>query len=130
MHNLLSFSSNHTSTYTSTISSKTKSTACNGKNEGRQSVFFNFLKGNNLRHSISAIVMVLAVSLNASAVGAECKGQAATLCENDQSCSWVNAYQRKDGRAVKGFCRVKTKGRKPTNKTATKLKTATPLKAK
>jgi len=38
-----------------------------------------------------------------------CKGLEQTACQAEQSCGWVNAYSRKDGREVKAFCRTKSK---------------------
>lgn len=49
-----------------------------------------------------------------------CKGLETAECGARNSCSWVNSYQRKDGRSVKGFCRTKAK------RVAVKAKTLEP----
>jgi hypothetical protein len=65
-------------------------------------------------------VLTVSLGLSASALSAECKGQLQSQCEGSQSCSWVDGYERKDGRSVKGFCRTKSKGGKLNTKTKPK----------
>lgn len=45
--------------------------------------------------------------LGASSATAEtaCKGLSQQACDGSQSCSWVDAYVRKDGREVASYCR-------------------------
>lgn len=39
----------------------------------------------------------------------QCKGLNSKDCAAQASCSWVNAYERKDGKQVNAFCRTKAK---------------------
>ena len=45
---------------------------------------------------------------SAPAFASECKGLEQPRCESNESCSWVDSYQRKDGIKVAGHCRVKS----------------------
>ena len=38
-----------------------------------------------------------------------CKGLESAACASNAQCGWVAAYERKDGREVKAFCRTKAK---------------------
>jgi hypothetical protein len=40
-------------------------------------------------------------------LAAECKGMEKAACERQDSCTWVDSYQRKDGVKVSGYCRGK-----------------------
>ena len=48
-----------------------------------------------------------------------CKGSIEKVCEANSDCSWVKPYTRKDGKAVKGFCRNKP-GKASSKTTQTK----------
>lgn len=48
----------------------------------------------------------------------QCKGLDNDACTQQESCSWVNGYERKDGRLVSSFCRTKAKS-KSTSATTT-----------
>lgn len=54
------------------------------------------------------ISMMLTGSANAAS---QCKGLENTACNSNNACSWVNEYERKDGRKVKGFCRTSSRGK-------------------
>jgi len=41
-----------------------------------------------------------------------CKGLENSACSANASCSWVEGYERKDGRKVKSFCRTKSAAKK------------------
>ena len=87
----------------------------------------------NLNRSKSALIAGLLVSLafssqaNAASV---CKGLENSACDSTSSCSWVEGYTRKDGKAVKSFCRSKAKSKTTkSNKLAKKtVKTSTASK--
>jgi hypothetical protein len=49
------------------------------------------------------------LSVTATAASA-CKGLPEATCAAEQSCRWVNAYVRKDGREVAGYCRISRAG--------------------
>jgi len=66
----------------------------------------------------SGLVALLSAG-SASAVSA-CKGLDDSACNSDQTCRWVEGYERKDGRQVKSFCRTK-----PTSKKKADQKTDT-----
>jgi hypothetical protein len=38
-----------------------------------------------------------------------CKGKEQKICLTDADCSWVNSYERSDGKTVNAFCRTKAK---------------------
>jgi hypothetical protein len=59
-----------------------------------------------IRLSVAALaVSVVTLSLTANAAS-PCKGLAESMCASEQSCRWVGAYTRKDGREVSGYCRL------------------------
>lgn len=71
---------------------------------------------------ISLITISLLVSLlmaGPATAASACKGLENSACDNKASCGWVEGYQRKDGRAVKSFCRAK-----PLTKTSVSKKLA------
>lgn len=49
---------------------------------------------------------------NAASAASACKGLESAACDASSSCSWVEGYTRKDGRAVKSFCRAKASSKK------------------
>lgn len=64
----------------------------------------------SLKKTVVASALLLSfVSLNTQA--SECKGLDNKVCTENAACSWVEAYQRKDGREINAFCRTSTKGR-------------------
>jgi hypothetical protein len=52
----------------------------------------------------SAVLALAAAPLHAQSA---CKGLEKGGCEKKESCSWVDAYTRKDGVKVAGHCRTK-----------------------
>lgn len=61
-----------------------------------------------LRASVLAVIFM---SVGSTAMAAsQCKGLSDAKCGEAASCSWVEGYERKDGRKVKSFCRTKFKG--------------------
>ena len=63
-------------------------------------------------HTIRAIFIALALGLFATQAHAAsaCKGLDNLACAAKEQCSWVQGYERKDGRKVKAFCRTSSKG--------------------
>ncbi len=61
----------------------------------------------SIRNSILAISLVSAMSFSGQASASQCKGLESNDCGSNASCSWVEGYERKDGRTVKSFCRTK-----------------------
>ena len=60
-----------------------------------------------LRASIVAITLIGSlVTTNSVTAASACKGLENSACNANASCGWVNAYERKDGRSVKAFCRT------------------------
>ncbi len=43
-----------------------------------------------------------------------CKGKKTESCQTDNSCTWVNAFENKNGTQVKGHCRSKPKKKNPS----------------
>lgn len=66
-----------------------------------------------IRNSIVVVSLLggMVFSGQASAASA-CKGLENNACASNNACSWVEGYQRKDGRQVKSFCRAKPAGKK------------------
>jgi hypothetical protein len=64
--------------------------------------------------ALGLLTSLLAVS-PATAASA-CKGLENSVCTSNASCGWVEAYQRKDGRTVKSFCRTKSGAKKVSKK--------------
>ncbi len=59
--------------------------------------------------ALNTVILSLALGLGASSVQAECKGSSQSACENDNKCSWVKGYTRKDGAKVAAHCKSKPK---------------------
>lgn len=57
-----------------------------------------------------------------AAAASACKGLDNSACTDNTSCGWVEGYQRKDGRSVKSFCRIKSASKKPTAQKSTAKK--------
>ena len=54
--------------------------------------------------SLFAACAVMLLPLSAGAAS-QCKGMALDQCAGANECRWVDAYVRKDGREVSGYCR-------------------------
>lgn len=64
-----------------------------------------------LRTIAFTTVLTLGLASSGQAMAAsQCKGLDNSACDSNAACGWVNAYERKDGRKVNGFCRTKSKG--------------------
>lgn len=64
---------------------------------------------------LMAATLVLGLGLastQANAAG-QCKGLQNNACTTNAACTWVQGYERKDGRTVKSFCRAKAKPKSP-----------------
>ena len=75
--------------------------------------------------SASFMIGLVLASSPVQAVSA-CKGLDTKACGTATSCSWVNGYERKDGRSVSSFCRAKSSAKssakvaEPATKSAAK----------
>ena len=56
---------------------------------------------------ISLIIVGTILSMPASFAASQCKGLVKGDCDKLASCSWVDGYERKDGKKVAAFCRSK-----------------------
>ncbi len=59
----------------------------------------------------TSLFIILGATAQVSAAS-DCKGLENSACQGATSCSWVEGYERKDGRTVKSFCRTKASARK------------------
>ena len=68
-------------------------------------------KNRNVRNLTSALILAGGLLLSGQVTAAsQCKGLQNEACnEQANSCSWVQGYERKDGRKVNAFCRAKAK---------------------
>lgn len=66
---------------------------------------------------LTATLAGATMSLPATAASA-CKGLDNKACGGNSACSWVEGYERKDGRKVNAFCRT-APGAKKATKAAT-----------
>ena len=68
-------------------------------------------KNRHPRNLVAALVFAGGLLLSGQASAAsQCKGLQNEACnEQANSCSWVQGYERKDGRKVNAFCRSKAK---------------------
>ena len=73
--------------------------------------------------SFALLAGMLLASGNAQAAS-QCKGLEDAACSQNASCSWVQAYERKDGRKVSAFCRTKAKTAQAKSKTRNELATS------
>lgn len=65
----------------------------------------NFLRNTGLT-ALLAAGLAMSGQVNAAS---KCKGLESSVCGDTASCSWVQTYERKDGRKVNGFCRTSAK---------------------
>ena len=80
-----------------------------------------------VRTSLIAFAAFGALSINSQALASQCKGLENAACDSNTACSWVQGYERKDGRQVKSFCRAKPAAK---NKVAANAKKTQELVAK
>jgi len=60
--------------------------------------------------SLATTILLFATVSNANAqevAPVQCKGMENAQCMSNTDCSWVQGYERKDGRKVSAFCRSK-----------------------
>jgi len=75
------------------------------------------------RTALLTSILAFSVTASGSAIAAsQCKGLDNAACDAGSQCSWVEGYERKDGRKVNAFCRTKAK-RVSTKSTQAKAKT-------
>jgi hypothetical protein len=70
---------------------------------------------------LAGVTSTLAISSTVLAAS-QCKGLAESACTTDDSCRWIGAYERSDGRQVSAHCRLA--------KSAKQSAKAQPLEAK
>ncbi len=85
-----------------------------------------------VRNSLLVLSLFSAVSFSGQVSSASaCKGLDNAACGSNSACSWVEGYQRKDGRQVKAFCRTKPSFKKSAvKKSAASAKTSAAVKTK
>ena len=60
------------------------------------------------RNLILALGILAATGAGSTVSAASpCQGLAPEQCAGNTACLWVDGYTRKDGRSVKGYCRIK-----------------------
>jgi len=64
-----------------------------------------------------ALLFSLTLTLSGAATAAQCKGETLSACEQRTDCHWIDAHKRKNGVAIKAYCRTKAKPRNTTKKT-------------
>ena len=57
--------------------------------------------------SLVAVGCALALGSGSALAESACKGLEQAACEKAADCTWVGAYERKDGKHVSGYCRGK-----------------------
>jgi hypothetical protein len=67
------------------------------------------------RSAVTFIATIALMAMQGPASAADCKGLEKNQCESNDSCTWVDSYQRKDGVKVNGYCRNKG-GKKSSSK--------------
>ena len=72
------------------------------------------LMRSSLIHKGLVSLSLLGLMLAAGPVTAAsaCKGLDNSACNDNAACGWVEAYERKDGRTVRSFCRTKSVSKK------------------
>lgn len=70
----------------------------------------------SIYQTILSVVTLTLVLSSTVAAESQCKGLTQTDCSKNASCTWVPAYERKDGRKVNAFCRAKPKSKSKKNK--------------
>lgn len=81
------------------------------------------MKTNLIQSALVTTLLSAALLAGPANAASKCKGLENAACNSAAACGWVNQYERKDGRTVKGFCRTSTRGKaKATSKTDTASK--------
>jgi len=76
-----------------------------------------FSKNKLLLKTCTALLLSLTLSHSIAATAAQCKGEILSACEQRTDCRWIDAHKRKNGVAIKAYCRSKAKHRSTTQKT-------------
>ena len=63
----------------------------------------------------SLLTLMSVASQAQTTTPSQCKGLANGDCASNNACSWVEGYERKDGREVSAFCRSKPKSKSTTS---------------
>ncbi|MBT8114957.1 MAG: hypothetical protein KJP04_06240 [Arenicella sp.] len=66
----------------------------------------------------STLLLSLAAAGMPANAASQCKSLANNACAANAECTWVQGYERKDGRTVKSFCRAKAKPKTPKKTTS------------
>ncbi|GHA07340.1 hypothetical protein GCM10008090_16470 [Arenicella chitinivorans] len=77
---------------------------------------------------LTATLAGATMSMHASAASA-CKGLESKACGSNSACTWVDGYERKDGRKVNAFCRTSPSAKKASKAATEKAKKSTAKKA-
>ena len=75
-------------------------------------------RNNNLLKICPALLFSLTFTLTHSSAATitQCKGESQSACEQRTDCRWIDAHKRKNGAAIKAYCRSKAKARSTTQK--------------
>jgi hypothetical protein len=65
----------------------------------------------------SLLLATFAFGVLPAGAASHCKGMAETSCASDGACTWVQPYTRKDGREVRGHCKL-ARGKQSINLSA------------
>ena len=76
------------------------------------------------RAAMSAMLVFSLMIQTSNGLANQCKGLDSGDCEAAAACSWVQGYERKDGRKVSAFCRTKAKRTKPKTDAKSASKTS------
>jgi hypothetical protein len=70
------------------------------------------INASHIRYFLGCSLLAACLSVPAIAGAAsQCKGMAQSQCGSNDDCSWIDGYTRKDGREVRGHCKLSS--RKP-----------------
>jgi len=64
---------------------------------------------------ISSVLFGLLFGSVQTYAASQCKGLESSKCDQNASCTWIDGYERKDGRKVSAFCRAKPKSKLTSN---------------
>ena len=67
----------------------------------------NKIKTTRVHKSVIAAIAIGVAAFSGASIASSCKGLENNACSSNASCSWVESYERKDGRKVSAFCRTK-----------------------
>ena len=77
-------------------------------------------KNNSLLKICTALLFSLTLTLththSSATTVTQCKGESQDACEQRIDCRWIDAHKRKNGAAVKAYCRSKAKPKSTAQK--------------